>query len=104
MTYLALYLLAVLAIFAVPHRLDGRGFGRMNAFQGFASAGAVASFGLLNFRLVDWYYAPVERYDARIRRDILFLTPVFVAWGAAIAGVGHFVAKRVRRSKQDHTA
>ncbi len=97
------YLLAVGVIFALPHRMNGDGFGRMNAYRLFANIGYAASFGLMDFRLIDWYYAPIERYDSLMWRNVLLLTPLFLAWSAIAGVVGQVVSNRFLESGHEAT-
>src|SRR5438045_440472 len=79
------YCLAIGTVFAFPPRTNTSAFGRMNAFQAFANVGRMASCGLMNFTLVDWYYAPVVEYDRHIRKSVALLTPVFLAWAVLLS-------------------
>lgn len=81
------------SIFTVSHKETG--FGRMNAYQAYATAGEFLSLGLVDRTLVDWYMlGPTletngDAYDRIITSRILQLAPVFLAWVITIAwGVG----------------
>lgn len=79
-----LYAGAVGAMWAVPHRTDG--FGRMNMHQLYASVGRLATFGVIDRRLVDWYMAGPDweanerSYESVVRESVAALTPVFLMW------------------------
>jgi hypothetical protein len=93
----SMYLVAIVTIFCIPHRADG--FGRMNAYQGFAQFGKVLSFGLLDRTLVDWYMLGptleenIGPYNQIVGKRILQLTPIFIAWFVAVAAVLNWFKK-----------
>src|SRR2546422_339445 len=90
----AIYVLALALMFSLPHRLNSTGFGRLNAFQAFAGLGDIASLGLLDFRLTDWYYAPIEGYDRHVLRAVAILTPLFLFWAALLAVGAQSITRR----------
>ena len=83
------YVVAVLAMWAVPHRSSG--FGRMNAHQFYARLGYAATFGVVDRTLVDWYMRGptlednVGPYNRVVGRSTLVLSGPFILWFCLVA-------------------
>ena len=85
---LVAYAAILAALWLTPHNFSSSGqvLGKMELHQRFAQAGRIASFGLINRTLTDWYMlGPTEAdnikaYSAIVRTSVVVLTPVFVVW------------------------
>lgn len=96
---LVAYCGVLLALYLIPHRVDGSG--RMVWHEYYAYAAKGLSLGCLDYTCSHWYYLgetwseTTAHYDSWVLRSVRHLTPIWLAWMAVISlAVGRLTNRR----------